>query len=140
VAAAPGSAESDVLASLAVLVDQHLLRREALPDGEPRFRLLETIREYAREQLAQAGDLPLVQYTYAAYWRDLAESAEAALRGPQQVAWLDRLARERANLNAALGWAEQADQVELGLRLAAARTRFRRATQTPFNRTFGARP
>jgi predicted ATPase len=116
--------EPDVLHSLAVLSDHNLLRREpptrVNPDGEPYFGMLETIREYARERLAEAGELSLVQYRYAAYWRDLAEAAQKELRGPAQVVWLNRLAREWPNLNAALTWCDRADQVELGVRMTAA--------------------
>jgi ATP/maltotriose-dependent transcriptional regulator MalT len=82
--------------------------------------MLETIREFARERLAEAGELGLVQYKYAIYWRDLAEAAEPELRRPAQVAWLNRLERERPNLNAALTWSDRADQVDLGVRLTAA--------------------
>jgi predicted ATPase/DNA-binding CsgD family transcriptional regulator len=126
VANAPG--EPDVLATLAALAEQNLLRRDfsqvqphsQLPDGQPCFRMLETIAEYARERLAEAGELSLVQYKYAVYWRDLAEAAEAELRGPTQVAWLNRLEREWPNMNAALTWSDRADQIELGVRLTAA--------------------
>src|SRR6202022_4465889 len=87
--------DPEVLQSLHALVDQNLLRRETFPtltpDDEPHFRMLETIREFARERLAEADELSLVQYRYAAYWRDLAEAAEPELRRPAQVAWLNRL-------------------------------------------------
>ena len=117
-----GGDQSEVLASLLALADQHLLRRETSshPDGEPYFRMLATIREYARERLAQAGELPLLELQYATYWRDVAEVAEARLRGPAQVDWLNRLDRERINLNAALTWCDRTDQIELGMRLATA--------------------
>lgn len=109
-----------VLARLAALADQHLLRRDALPDGQPYFRMLETIREYAREQLAESGELAVVQRRYAQYWRDLAQSARAQLHGPDQVEWLNRLERDRSNLNAALTWSDQANDLELGTSLASA--------------------
>ena len=116
--------EPDVLHSLAVLSDHNLLRRKPQtrvnPDGEPYFGMLETIREYARERLAESGELSLVQYRYAVFWRDLAEAAQKELRGPAQVVWLNRLAQESPNLNAALTWCDRADQVELGLRMTAA--------------------
>src|SRR5258708_21129375 len=76
--------------------------------------------EDAREGLAESGELSLVQYRCAVYWRDLAETAKKELRGPAQVAWLNRLQQEWPNLNAALTWCDRADQVELGVRMAAA--------------------
>jgi predicted ATPase/DNA-binding CsgD family transcriptional regulator len=112
--------ESGLLARLTALVDQNLLRRETLVDGEPYFKMLETIREYARERLAEAGELEQTQYKNAEFWCELAEAAELELRGPAQVAWLNRLEREWPNLFAALAWSDRAGKVELGVRLAAA--------------------
>jgi tetratricopeptide (TPR) repeat protein len=115
-----GSSEPDLLASLADLADHNLLHRDGVTDGEPRFRMLETIRAYARERLAEAGELGVVQYQHAVFWRDLTEAASTELRRAGQVAWLHRLDREWPNIRAALTWCERADQIELGLRLAAA--------------------
>src|SRR5262249_29357976 len=117
---APLGGEPDLLASLGTLVEQNLLRREVLPDGEPAYRMLETIRAYARERLGETGEMEVVECRYAAYWCDLAEAAEPELRRHAQVAWLDRLQREWPNLRAALAWCERAGQPELGVRLAAA--------------------
>jgi predicted ATPase/DNA-binding CsgD family transcriptional regulator len=120
--ATTGGDETEVLVSLVALADQHLLQRDlsSQPDGEPYFRMLATIREYAREQLDEAGELASVQYKYATYWRDVAETAEARLRGPAQVDWLNHLDQERPNLDAALAWCDRTDQIELGIQLAAA--------------------
>jgi predicted ATPase/DNA-binding CsgD family transcriptional regulator len=117
---APPGGEPDLLASLGTLVEQNLLRREILPDGEPAFRMLETIRAYARERLAEARESEVVECRNAAYWCELAEAAEPELRRPNQVAWLDRLQWEWPNLRSALAWCERAGQTELGVRLAAA--------------------
>ncbi|MDQ6673486.1 MAG: tetratricopeptide repeat protein [Chloroflexota bacterium] len=113
---------ADMLPSLVALADKHLLQRDlsSRPDGEPSFRMLATIREYAREQLHKAGELLRFEYQYATHWRDVAEQAQAQLRGPTQVDWLNRLDRERINLEAALTWSDRNDEIELGVRLAAA--------------------
>jgi predicted ATPase/DNA-binding CsgD family transcriptional regulator len=117
----PEADESEVLGGLLALADQNLLQRDlSSPSGQPYFRMLATIREYALERLEEAGELARVQYAYAAYWRDAAEVAETWLRGPTQVEWLNRLDRERVNLDAALSWCDRTDQIELGIRLAVA--------------------
>ncbi|MGE0545042.1 MAG: tetratricopeptide repeat protein [Dehalococcoidia bacterium] len=113
-----------VLDGLAVLVDQSLVRQAEGPEGEPRFAMLETIREYAAERLDVSGDTEAVRRRHAEYFMALAEQAASELVGPRQAAWLDRLEREHDNLRAALGWALERDQGELGLRLAAALWRF----------------
>jgi tetratricopeptide (TPR) repeat protein len=87
---------------------------------EARYRLLETIREYALERLAEAGEATALRERHAGYYLDLAEAAEPALDGPGQVAWLDRLEVEHANLGEALRWWEAWGAAEEGLRLGAA--------------------
>jgi predicted ATPase/DNA-binding CsgD family transcriptional regulator len=114
----------DILDGLALLVDQSLLRQSEGPEGEPRFGMLETIREYAAERLEVSGDGETVRRRHTEHYLALAEQAAAELTGPRQVAWLDRLEREHDNLRAALGWALERDEAELGLRLAAALWRF----------------
>jgi predicted ATPase/DNA-binding SARP family transcriptional activator len=84
-----------------------------------RYRMLETVREYAREKLRACGEDGLARAAHAAYCLELAETAEAALRGPEQLVWLDLLETEHANLRAALDWC-LADGIEIGLRLARA--------------------
>jgi predicted ATPase/class 3 adenylate cyclase len=108
------------LEGLASLVDQSLLRQEPGVDGEPRFLMLETIREYALERLAGRGELEWFQAQHAQWFLALAEAAEPALRGAQQVAWIARLEQEHDNLRAALAWAVERGHAELGLRLAGA--------------------
>ena len=93
-------ADVDTLGSL---VDSSLVRPEAL-DDEPRFRLLETIREYALDRLAETGDWAAVHDRHAAYFMTLAQPAEAELHGAGQLAWLNRLELGHDNLNAALSW------------------------------------
>jgi predicted ATPase len=113
-----------VLDALALLVDKSLLRQAEGPDGEPRFTMLETIREYAAERFETSGDAECWRQRHAGYSLALAEQAAPELTGPRQAAWLERLERDHDNLRAALGRALERDQTELGLRLAGALGRF----------------
>ena len=112
---APGTL--DVLARL---VDHSLVRVGGAADGEPRFVLLETVREYALDRLAERGEADAVRRAHARHFAALAEAAAAALHGPRQAPWLDRLEREHANFRAALRWALDGGEAGLGLRLGAA--------------------
>jgi len=118
VCGAGGELEGDALEWLAALVDKNLLRREEGPSGEPRVGLLETIREYGREQLAANGELEATGRAHTAYYLTLVETAQPEIVGPRQQAWLERLEREHDNLRAALRWASESNEIELGLRLA----------------------
>lgn len=95
-------------------------------DGGAAFGVLETVRQYAWEQLAAAGELEAARRAHARYFLALAERADPQLRGPDQRAWFLRLEREHANLRAALRWlldradAETPGEPEAGLRLAGA--------------------
>jgi predicted ATPase/DNA-binding CsgD family transcriptional regulator len=109
----------DVLTSLDHLVEQNVLTVASDADGEPRFRMLETIREFAWDQLPEADEVGL-RDRHLAYFVALAERAEPELRGPDQAAWLRRLTAEQADIRAALAWAQEADRDESMLRLAAA--------------------
>ncbi|MFN8484139.1 MAG: tetratricopeptide repeat protein [Anaerolineae bacterium] len=117
------NAEGDlpaVLDGLISLVDKSLVTQAEQPDGEPRFRMLETIREYAEERLQQSGGADVVRRRHAAWCLSLADEASLHLTGPRQQEWLDRLAREHDNMRTALDWCMGAGEAELGLRLAAA--------------------
>jgi predicted ATPase/DNA-binding CsgD family transcriptional regulator len=113
----------------ATLVDHSLLRRDddpATPPSrhEPQLRMLETVREYALEQLAEQGEEPAMRRRHADYYLQLAGAAEAKLAGPDQGAWLERLESEHDNLRAALYWTIEAGEMELAGRLCAALGRF----------------
>jgi predicted ATPase/DNA-binding CsgD family transcriptional regulator len=114
----------DVLTSLNHLVEQNVLTVAPDADGEPRFRMLETIREFARDQLLEPDRVGL-RDRHLVYFVALAERSEPQLRGPDQAAWIRRLAAEQADIRAALAWAQEAHRDESMLRLAAAlRRRF----------------
>jgi hypothetical protein len=92
-----------VMDTLGALVDSSLVRAQT-GGGEPRFALLETIREYALERLREGGDWVQAHDRHAAYFLALAEPTAADLAGPGQLAWLDRLETEHDNLWAAMSW------------------------------------
>lgn len=106
------------------LLDKSLLRQEEQPDGEPRLFLLETVREYALEQLAQNGEETAVFQSHALFFTYLAETAEPHLIGPEQNKWLDVLEREHNNVRAALHWASAHQHSQISLRLVSALWRF----------------
>jgi non-specific serine/threonine protein kinase len=110
----------DVLDGIASLVDKSLLRPEEGRGGEPRYAMLETIREYALERLAESSEGSAVRTAHAAYFLALAERTEHRWYGPEQERWLDRLEADLPNLRAALSWLEVAGDPEAGLRLAGA--------------------
>ena len=92
--------DGDVFDGVASLVDKSLLRSEEA-GGETRMAMLETIREYARERLEASGEFPAVATRHARLCFGWAGDAEQNLMGPEQLAWLDRLSRDRDNLRAA---------------------------------------
>jgi non-specific serine/threonine protein kinase len=131
-AGGPGGdpARDDVLDLLTRLVDKSLVLAEAPAAGPARYRLLETLRQYAQHKLAEAAEGAAVRGRHAAHYLALAERAAPALYGPQQLAWLDRLEEEHANVREALAWlTERGAQgepqaAEAALRLGAALTQF----------------
>jgi predicted ATPase/DNA-binding XRE family transcriptional regulator len=107
----------DPLDAIASLVDQSLIRSSEGATGEPRFVMLETIREFGLEQLAANGEVDEARRAHAFAFLELASEAESALAGPEQARWLDRLEVELDNLRAALSWAVESGEVTLALRL-----------------------
>ena len=94
----------DVLDSLISLVGKSLVAEEEGPDQTSRYRLLETMRAYARQHLA-AGALGLLQRRHAEHYAAFAERAGLELAGPAQLEWQPRIRAERDNLQAAVAWA-----------------------------------
>src|SRR5919107_5138889 len=114
----------DVLEGLSSLVDKSLLRQEEGVEEEPRFVMLETIREYARERLEVSGNAEVIRRLHAEYFLALAEQGASELKGPEEATWLERLDLEHDNMRAALSWMLEAEEAEPGLRLAGALWQF----------------
>jgi len=117
----------ETLAGLTSLIDKSLLRPEEATDDEPRFRMLETIREHALDCLVDMGEADEFRHRHAEYFLSFVEAAEPRLVGASQAAWLDRIEREHDNIRAALDWLALREPADHGLRLAAALRRFWRA-------------
>ncbi len=113
----------DTMSRVNSLIDKSLLAK-GRPATEPRFGMLETVREYAIEQLEVSQELEAAQRGHADYYLKLAEEAEAQLTGQEQEAWLHRLEEEHDNLRAAMGWCIEKEEAEVALRLSGALARF----------------
>jgi predicted ATPase/class 3 adenylate cyclase len=113
----------DVLDGIEALVDQSLLRAEEVA-GEPRFRMLETIRAFAAEQLAASHEADAIRERHARDFLALAQEAAEELSGREQRIWLDRLDMEHDNLRAALEWATARPDPEVAISLGFALWRF----------------
>ncbi len=120
VAGEAGALSIDILDGVTALVDESLVRPTETLDATPRFEMLETIREFAREQLDAAGETEASRHAHARYVLALAERAEAELTGPGQAEWLDLLEADRDNLRAALRWAIDQGEAATALRMGAA--------------------
>jgi predicted ATPase/DNA-binding SARP family transcriptional activator len=112
-------AAGPVLDALSGLVTHSLVIR----DGS-RFGMLETVREYAAERLAQAHDEREIRHRQALWCLDLAQAAELELDGPRQAVWFARLDQERENLRSAAVWAATHHEPEIVLGLGTALWRF----------------
>jgi predicted ATPase/class 3 adenylate cyclase len=110
----------EVLEGIASLVDRSLLREAEGVGGEPRFAMLETIREFAREQLAQTGEEDKLLRRHALEFARFAEEADAGLRKDDQLLWFERLEAEHDNLRAAIESSLAAADDETALRLGGA--------------------
>jgi predicted ATPase len=112
-----GDLPEGVISGVEALVEQSLLRQTEQPDGEPRFLMLETIREYALVQLLARGETNMVFERQAQYCAHFAEEAEEQLTGPKQRLWLERLEQEHDNIRAALRWALDHGEAGVALRV-----------------------
>ncbi len=106
-----------VFDDVASLLDKSMLQQTEQEGGEPRFSLLETVREYGLECLREDGEAEISQGAHAMHYLALAEEAEPHLKGAQQVQWWRQLEREQGNLRAALTWLIEQQETELALRL-----------------------
>jgi predicted ATPase/transcriptional regulator with XRE-family HTH domain len=104
----------DAFELIARLVDKSLVIH-ASAAGEPtRYRLLETIRQFAAERLAADGETAAYRERHARYYLTFLENAEAFVEGPEQVSWLNRIEEDVDNVRAALDWCVEADNAALG--------------------------
>ncbi len=122
VCASAGLEARHVADDLAALVDKSLVVRDAPGSGRSRYRLLETLRQYGRDRLREAGRAAAVRDAHLSWAVGLAEEAEQHLEGLDQAAWLDVLESELDNLRGALEWAITSRNPEAGLRLASITT------------------
>jgi len=109
-----------VLDGAASLIDKSLLRQTEQEAAEPRFVMLETIREYGREALEASGEAEVTHRAHAAYYLALAEAAELAWNSPQQAVWFVRLEKAHDNLRAAMNWLLEGGEAERAFRLGTA--------------------
>jgi non-specific serine/threonine protein kinase len=110
----------DVLEGLASLVDKSLIQVTGQGEDIVRYSLLESVREYAREQMEDDSDLDAARRAHAFCFLDLAERADPNLRTREQSIWFQRLEREQGNLREALRWQIDHGEPEMALQLAAA--------------------
>jgi predicted ATPase/DNA-binding SARP family transcriptional activator len=115
---------TDPLELMSSLLDKSLIRR--LPDAraEPRYEMLETLREFGRERLVEADEADVTGARHARWFLDLADRAAPSLTGTERGPWLDRLELELNNFSAAMRWAIDRREADLGMRLGAALWRF----------------
>jgi predicted ATPase len=121
---AAGDLSVDAFEGVSSLLDKSLLRQEEGPEGEPRFVMLETIHEYAREKLQESGEAGEIRRAHKEYFLALAEEAEPELMGADQVPWMERLEAEHDNLRAALSWSLEVGDAESALLIGGALWRF----------------
>ncbi|MDQ3990686.1 MAG: NB-ARC domain-containing protein, partial [Actinomycetota bacterium] len=119
-----GECGMDTLDGLSALADKSLIRQLETHHGEPRFLMLETIREFALERLRGSGHLDQVAGRHARTFLRLAQEAAPRVFGSDAATWLDRVGHEHDNVRSAIGWAREHGEVELALRLTASMWRF----------------
>ena len=113
-----GEIESvEALETISHLVDKSLVTVNKLERVDTRYSLLETIREYALEKLAESQDKINIQNKHLEYFVRFAEEGDRKIKGAEQVAWFDKLEDEYNNMHAALKWALESENREAGLRL-----------------------
>jgi predicted ATPase len=121
---AKGDLGLDVLDGMESMVDKSLAQRDEQSDGEPRFVMLETIREYALEKLEGSGEKALTKRAHAAYCLVLAEERATEQVGTVSADWLAHYGVEHDNFRAAVEWLTETEDAEWGLRLGGALFRY----------------
>jgi predicted ATPase/class 3 adenylate cyclase len=113
----------DVIDALSSLVGKSMVNAQDAPDGTTRYVLLETLRDFARQRLAESGEIDLWRRRHASHYADIAQEVGRALLGPDELVCRPRLRAELDNLRAAVMWAidaEADDDAELGMQVVAA--------------------
>ncbi len=113
----------DVFEGLERLSDNNLIKPPEEVNGEPRFRMLESIHEFAKDRLIESGEDELIRRKFAEYFLALAEKAEPELKTSAQTRWFKHLESEHDNIRSVLTWC-QSNHPELGTKLCAAIWRF----------------
>jgi predicted ATPase/DNA-binding CsgD family transcriptional regulator len=119
VSAALGDEPGAVLDGMASLIDKSLLRQSEPEEEQPRFVMLETIREYGWEALEALGEAEATRQAHAAYYLQLSEEAAPRLQSPQLAQWMRRFELEHDNLRAAMDWLLERGDATMALRLGA---------------------
>ena len=109
----------DIVDTLGQLVDKSLVVADTDDDGPVRYRLLESIRQYAQERLEASGDTAAVRRRHADHYVEVAEAAGPHLRSPDQLEWAKALTRDTDNFRVVLDWAIETPSVEHVCRLIA---------------------
>lgn len=109
-----------ILPRIASLIDKSLLQRVEQSGGEARIIMLETMREYGQERLAECLEEATARDAHAMHYLALAEQAEGEMRKAGQVMWFNRLDQENENIRAALRWLLERDNIEAALRVCSA--------------------
>jgi predicted ATPase/class 3 adenylate cyclase len=120
VSAALGDEPVAVLDGITSLIDKSFLRQSEQEDEEPRFVMLETIREYGWEALSVSGEDETTRQAHAAYYLALTKEAAPQLLGPQLAQWMRRLEQELDNLRAAMSWLLEQGEAAMVLRMGTA--------------------
>jgi predicted ATPase/DNA-binding SARP family transcriptional activator len=114
-----GMKRSDSLDLLGRLVDKSLVIVEADSEvGETRYRLLETLRQYALEKLVETGEASLIRDQHLDFYLRLAEKSEPHMFGHESVKWINRLDKELDNIRAAMEWSTSSGKAVAALRMA----------------------
>lgn len=117
-------ASFEVIDGLSSLIEHSLLRQVDDEDGEPRYLMLETVREYARERLTASGEEADARRAHADHFLAVARDGEPSPTGTVRPEWLSRMEREKENLRAALAWSVGCGEAHRATRLGAALWRF----------------
>jgi predicted ATPase len=118
---ADGALDGDMFDHMVMLVDNSLIKRGETASGEPRFSLLQTMRDYALTSLSEGSEETDLHRRHAEYFLSVAIEGDRQLRGADQLAWLDRLEMERDNFRAAYEWClAQPDRIDDAVQLSTA--------------------